>query len=89
MIASSPRKQCEIIKDSFSFDNDAKGFGQLLDILQALDPSQSKRIGLEATGHYGYNLKVFLDRHGLTIWSSIHLSEKNFHRTFTEKDQNR
>jgi len=54
----------EVIKDSFSFDNDAKGFGQLLDVLQALDPSQTKRIGLEATGHYGYNLKVFLDRHG-------------------------
>lgn len=54
----------EIIKDSFSFDNDAKGFGQLLDVLQALDPSQTKRIGLEATGHYGYNLKVFLDLHG-------------------------
>ena len=54
----------EIIKDSFSFDNDAKGFSQLLDVLHALDPSQTKRIGLEATGHYGYNLKVFLDRHG-------------------------
>jgi len=54
----------EIIKDSFSFDNDAKGFGQLLEVLRTLDPSQTKRIGLEATGHYGYNLKVFLDRNG-------------------------
>jgi len=39
----------KIIKDSFSFDNDAKGFGQLLDVLQALDQFQTKRIGLEAT----------------------------------------
>ena len=54
----------EIIKDSFSFDNNALGFSQLLDVLQALDSSQTKKIGLEATGHYGYNLKVFLDRHG-------------------------
>jgi transposase len=54
----------EIIKDSFSFDNDAKGFSQLLNVLLALDQSQTKRIGLEATGHYGYNLKAFLDRHG-------------------------
>ena len=54
----------EIIKDSFSFDNDAKGFDQLLNVLQALDQSQLKKIGLEATGHYGYNLKVFLDQHG-------------------------
>ena len=54
----------EIIKDSFSFDNCSKGFSQLLDVLKSLDPSQTKRIGLEATGHYGYNLKVFLDHHG-------------------------
>jgi transposase len=54
----------EIIKDSFSFDNDCSGFNQFLSILNALDPSQIKRIGLEATGHYGYNLKVFLDHHG-------------------------
>lgn len=54
----------EIIKDSFSFDNNTKGFSQLLDVLQALDQSQLKKISLEATGHYGYNLKVFLDWHG-------------------------
>lgn len=54
----------EIIKDTFSFDNNSSGFNQLLDVLNALDPSQTKRIGLEATGHYGYNLKVFLDQHG-------------------------
>lgn len=54
----------KIIKDSFSFDNCSKGFSQLLDVLKSLDPSQTKRIGLEATGHYGYNLKVFLDHHG-------------------------
>ncbi len=54
----------EIIKDAFSFDNDSSGFNQLLEVLNALDPSQTKRIGLEATGHYGYNLKVFLDHHG-------------------------
>lgn len=52
----------EIVKDHL--DNGAKGVGQLLDVLQALDPFQTKRIGLEATGHYGYSLKVFLDRNG-------------------------
>lgn len=54
----------EIIKDSFTFDNDAQGFSQLLEVLNALNPVHTKRIGLEATGHYGYNLKVFLDQHG-------------------------
>lgn len=54
----------EVIQDSFTFKNDAKGFQTLLDTLHRLDPTQTKRIGLEATGHYGYNLKVFLARHG-------------------------
>ena len=54
----------QVIKDSFTFTNDAKGFNTLLEVLHSLDPVQTKRIGLEATGHYGYNLKVFLNRHG-------------------------
>ncbi len=54
----------EVIKDSFSFDNNITGFNYLLKVLNSLDSSPTKRIGLEATGHYGYNLKVFLDQHG-------------------------
>jgi len=56
----------EIIKDTFSFTNNQQGFSKFLSTLQSLDPSQTKRIGLEATGHYGRNLKVFLDKHGYT-----------------------
>ena len=50
-----------VIRDSFSFTNDAIGFNTLLDVLKTLDPIQEKRIGLEATGHYGSNLKIFLE----------------------------
>jgi transposase len=57
----------EIIKEAFSFDNNKQGFTQLLEVLSSLDSTQTKRIGLEATGHYGYNLKVFLDQHGFTF----------------------
>jgi len=57
----------EIIKEAFSFDNSKQGFTQLLEVLSSLDSTQTKRIGLEATGHYGYNLKVFLDQHGFTF----------------------
>ncbi|MDT8336570.1 MAG: IS110 family transposase [Candidatus Izemoplasmatales bacterium] len=57
----------EVIKDVFSFDNNQKGFTILLNILEALDPIHEKRIGLEATGHYGYNLKAFLDQHDYTF----------------------
>ena len=51
----------EVIRDSFSFNNDLIGFNTLLNALNALDPNQEKRIGLEATGHYGSNLKIFLE----------------------------
>jgi len=51
----------EVIRDSFTFTNDAIGFNTLLDVLKTLDPAQEKRIGLEATGHYGNSLKIFLE----------------------------
>ena len=56
----------EIIKDTFTFTNNQQGFNEFLDVLQDLDPNQTQRIGLESTGHYGRNLKVFLDKHGYT-----------------------
>ncbi len=50
----------EVIHESFSFNNDSYGFSQLLVILHLLDPTKEKRIGMEATGHYGNNLMRFL-----------------------------
>ena len=52
----------EVIQDSFSFNNDVIGFNTLLNVLNALDPNQEKRIGLEATGHYGSAIKIFLEK---------------------------
>ena len=57
----------DVVRDSFSFTNDAAGFSTLLDALKALDPIQKKRIGLEATGHYGSNLKIFLEGNGYSF----------------------
>jgi len=57
----------EVIKDSFSFANDSIGFNTLLNILHNLDPSKEKRIGLEATGHYGSNLKIFLEENNYSF----------------------
>jgi transposase len=51
----------EVIRESFSFSNDRPGFSFLNEILSKLDSSQSLRIGLEATGHYGMNLKIYLE----------------------------
>ena len=44
---------------SWSFTNDAEGFSQLKLLLNSLDTET--RIGLESTGHYGMNLKLFLE----------------------------
>lgn len=51
----------EVIRESFSFSNDQSGFSSLNETLSKLDSSQSLRIGLEATGHYGMNLKIYLE----------------------------
>ena len=56
-----------VIRDPFSFTNDAIGFNTLLNELQKLDPNQEKRIGLESTGHYGSNLKIFLETNGYSF----------------------
>lgn len=52
----------EIIWQNLTFQNTQEGFAQLLQILDSLDHSQEIRIGFEATGHYGLNLKLFLEK---------------------------
>ena len=57
----------QVIQEPFSFKNDAKGFNDFLKILNSLDKKEEIRIGLEATGHYGSNLKIFLHDNGFTF----------------------
>lgn len=56
-----------VIKDSFSFDNNQEGFKKFLSVLLSLDQTQEIRIGLEATGHYGTNLKLFLHENNFSF----------------------
>ncbi len=56
-----------VIQKNFSFHNSKEGFDLLLILLRKLDASQSIRIGLEATGHYGFNLKMFLEKNGFSF----------------------
>ena len=73
----------EIIKDTFTFTNNQQGFNEFLDVLQGLNPNQTKRIGLEATGHYGRNLKVFLDKHNYTYMEFNPFLVKKFSTSLT------
>lgn len=81
----------QVIRDSFSFDNYQEGFNVLLDVLKSLDCSQEIKIGLEATGHYGTNLKIFLNANGFSFMEFNPLLVKRFasshslRRTKTDK----
>ena len=55
----------EIITPSWSFTNDSAGFSQLKVLLDSLDAET--RIGLESTGHYGMNLKLFFESNNFSF----------------------
>ena len=55
----------DVITPSWSFQNDCEGFSLFRELLDALDGE--KKIGLEATGHYGQNLKLFLENNGFSF----------------------
>lgn len=56
-----------VIKENFSFNNNSKGFQQLLDLLKSFDNNQEIRIGFEATGHYHMNLMLFLEKNNYSF----------------------
>ena len=73
----------EVINNSFSFDNNDSGFTLLLNTLKALDQSQKIKIGLEATGHYGNNLKLFLTENNYSFMELNPYLVKKFSQALT------
>ena len=55
----------DVITPSWSFPNDCEGFSLLKELLDALNGG--RKIGLEATSHYGQNLKLFLENNGFSF----------------------
>ena len=55
----------DVITSSWSFNNDCEGFLQFRELLNALDGE--KKIGFESTGHYGHNLKMFLEANNFSF----------------------
>ena len=59
----------EILADVFTIPNNMDGFNILLEKVQGCATSQDKiKVGLEATGHYSYNLLGFLLDNGLATY---------------------
>lgn len=56
--------QGEVLHKPFTFDNNHQGFTLLHSALTSLGTSETIKIGFEATGHYGSNLRNFLIDHG-------------------------
>jgi transposase len=59
--------------------NSSEGFAVLYDTISSLDHSQEIKIGIEATGHYGDNLKQFLLSKGLAFTELNPFLVKLFH----------
>ena len=72
----------EVIVENLSFDNNKKGFQQFLDLLKPYDNS-NVRIGLEATGHYGLNLKLFLEKNNYSFMEFNPLLVKEFYKSLS------
>ena len=59
----------EVLVDVFTIPNNMDGFNILLEKIQRCATSQDKiKVGLEATGHYSYNLLGFLLDNGLATY---------------------
>ncbi len=70
----------------FSFENNQAGFKELLGYFKPL-VKQEMIIGLEATGHYGENLKSFLTLMDMHSWRSTFSSEEVFRGSLTKKNK--
>ena len=55
----------DAITSSWSFNNDCEGFSLFKELLNALDGEM--KIGFESTGHYGHNLKMFLESNNFSF----------------------
>lgn len=81
----------KVMHKNFSFSNNREGFNLFLETLKSLDSSQKIKIGLEATGHYGDNLKPFLEQNGYDFMEinplliSKFISSNSLRRTKTDK----
>lgn len=59
----------KVLADAFTIPNTMDGFNCLLQRIQDCTTPQDKmKVGLEATGHYSYNLLGFLLDNGLTTY---------------------
>ena len=72
----------EVIIENLSFENNKKGFQKFADLLKPYD-NFNVHIGMEATGHYGLNLKLFLEKNNYSFMEFNPLLVKEFAKSLT------
>lgn len=81
----------DVLNEGFSFANTAEGFGQFQKEIERCKNGDEIRIGFEATGNYGINLKLFLERVGYTYMEinpqlvKKYIKSNTLRRTTTDK----
>ena len=74
----------EILEDVFTIPNTLEGFNLLLSKIRACTSDQDKiKVGLEATGHYSYNLLGFLLNNGLATYVLNPLQTNLYRKSLT------
>ena len=82
----------KVLFDVFTISNTLDGFNDLLFKIKSVSPDLSKtKVGLEATGHYSYNLLGFLLDKGLTTYvlnplhTNLYRKSLSLRKTKTDK----
>ena len=86
----------EVLFKSFPISNNREGFETLFQRIQSVSDDLSKvKVGLEATGHYSYNLLGFLLEKGLTTFvinplhTNLYRKSLSLRKTKTDKVDSR
>ncbi|MBO5179528.1 MAG: IS110 family transposase [Clostridia bacterium] len=82
----------EILFDSFTITNNMEGFENLFQRIESVTNDLTKiKVGLEATGHYSYNILGFLLNKNLTVYvinplhTSLYRKSLSLRKTKTDK----
>ncbi len=82
----------EVLADVFTIPNNAEGFDKLLQTIRSCtSPTDKIKVGLEATGHYSYNILGFLLEKGLATFvinplhTNLYRKSLSLRRTKTDR----
>jgi len=74
----------DVLADVFTFTNNKDGFNSLLQRIRDCSSPQDKiKVGLEATGHYSYNILEFLLDNGLATYVINPLRTNLYRKSFS------